>query len=109
MESGSRTLKAFVMQKRNTTLDCSLSPLPLVFLDSDLAPFSIGRLKPQLHKHAPAYAGFKTFDFSPVRAGGLRFYSCEFHSPGLVASAARFQLKEKGKEEKPPILLPILS
>ncbi len=26
----------------------------------------------------PAFAGFKTIDFSLVRAGGLGFYSCEF-------------------------------
>ena len=42
----------------------------------------------------PAYAGFKTLDFPPVRAGGLRFYSREFHSPGLVASGARSQLNK---------------
>jgi hypothetical protein len=42
-------------------------------------------LKPQLHKHAPACAGFKNLDFSLVRAGGLCFYSREFHSPGLKA------------------------
>ena len=38
----------------------------------------IWRLKPQLHKHAPAYAGLKSVDFSLVRAGGLGFYSREF-------------------------------
>ncbi|AFZ19163.1 hypothetical protein [Allocoleopsis franciscana] len=31
----------------------------------------------------PAYAGFKTLVFPLVHAGGLRFYSREFHSPGL--------------------------
>ena len=31
----------------------------------------------------PAYAGFKTLVFPLVRAGGLRFYSRQFHSPGL--------------------------
>jgi hypothetical protein len=49
------------------------------------------RLKPQLYKHAPACAGYKASDFTLVRRtfgaltrnGGLRFYSREFHSPGL--------------------------
>jgi len=41
------------------------------------------RLKPQLHKLAPAYAGYQTLDFPLVRAGGLGFYSSEFHSPEL--------------------------
>ncbi len=31
----------------------------------------IWRLKPQLHKLAPAGAGFKTIDFSLFRVGGL--------------------------------------
>ena len=31
----------------------------------------------------PAEAGFKNFDLSLVRAGGLGFYSSEFDSPGL--------------------------
>ena len=41
------------------------------------------RLKPQLYKLAPACAGSKTLDFTLVRAGGLGFYSREFHSLGL--------------------------
>ena len=31
----------------------------------------------------PAYAGYKNFDFSLVRVGGLRLFRREFHSPGL--------------------------
>ncbi len=39
----------------------------------------------------PAYAGFKTPVFSLVRAGGLGFYSSEFHSPELkLTPMARF-------------------
>ncbi len=37
----------------------------------------------QAHKYAPASAALKTLDFTLVRAGGLSFYSREFHSPGL--------------------------
>jgi hypothetical protein len=43
----------------------------------------IGRLKPQLYKHAPACGGFKTLEFPLVRAGGLGFYRRDFQSPGL--------------------------
>jgi filamentous hemagglutinin family protein len=46
----------------------------------------------------PAYAGFTTLDFPPVRAGGLRFYSREFHSPGLVANGARCRLKPTARD-----------
>jgi len=42
-----------------------------------------GRLKPQLHKHAPAFAGFRTLNLLSVCVGGLRLFSREFHSPGL--------------------------
>ncbi len=36
------------------------------------------RLRPQLQKKAPAYAGFRNLDFPLIRAGGLSFYSCDF-------------------------------
>ena len=52
----------------------------------------IGRLKPQLHKHAPAEAGLETLDFTLVRAGGLGFHSREFHSPGLMLKVGDFNL-----------------
>ncbi|AFZ16944.1 CHAT domain-containing protein [Allocoleopsis franciscana] len=46
----------------------------------------------------PAYAGFTTLDFPLVRAGGLRFYSREFHSPELVANGARCRLKPTARD-----------
>jgi hypothetical protein len=39
----------------------------------------------------PAYAGYQTLDSPLVRAGGLGFYSSEFHSPELKLTPMDFR------------------
>ena len=59
-----------------------------------------GRLKPQLHKLAPACAGFKTLEFSLVTVGELCLYSREFQDVvGKFGKPNPQPHREQGKGE----------